>query len=182
MAYTKGDIVQHTAWMDASEILIKLKDEAAAAAVRLFYEEVERGDISVEGKMLEFDDASDSLSRDMFLIGNLIKSKHEFEKLQESKATLQGGRAVKFNEAVSELEKLFGIVEGLQDWDSDVGRAVASQSVEDALISTISSKPERISLLSSLLSDRYIGKEALAADEWIILERVLIKCGNSIMK
>ena len=177
-----SDNVQHTAWMDASEILIKLKDEAAAAAIRIFYEQVENGNISIEGKMLEFDDASDSLSRDMFLIGNLIKSKHEFEKLQENRAVSQGDRTAKFNETVSELEKLFGIVEGLQDWDSDVGRAIASSSIEDAFIITITSKPERISLLASLLSDSYISKETLDADEWIILERVLIKCGNSILK
>jgi hypothetical protein len=168
--------------MDASEILIKLKDEAAAAAIRIFYEEVDKGNISIEGKMLEFDDASDSLSRDMFLIGNLLKSKHEFEMLQENGAVSQGGRTAKFNEAVSELEKLFGIVEGLQDWDSDVGRAIASSSIEDAFINTITSKPERISILASLLSDSYISKEALDPDEWIILERVLIKCGNSLLK
>lgn len=177
-----GDNVQHTAWMDASEILIKLKDEAAAAAIRIFYEEVESGNISIEGKMLEFDDASDSLSRDMFLIGNLIKSKHEFERLQENGTALQGNRAARFSESVSELEKLFGIVEGLQDWDSDIGRAIASSSIEDAFISTITSKPERISLLASLLSDSHISKETLDAEEWIILERVLIKCGNSILK
>ena len=73
-------------------------------------------------------------------------------------------------------------MEGLQDWDSDVGRAIASSSIEDAFISTITSKPERISLLASLLSDSHISKETLDADEWIILERVLIKCGNSILK
>lgn len=173
------------AWIEAEDLLVKMREELMDRAIKLLNNEIEAGHIQVNGNALFSSEASADVENAVYLINNLIDdsgtlhqryneylSKNEGKRLSEAEAK-KFDELQKFVLSVEQLAMLMEYSRVLSSWADDASKNVNLKSVVSILKITIDKDEQRRTVVEFFTNNKDIANGALTKAELNVLRTAI---------
>ncbi|MGC8670059.1 MAG: hypothetical protein ACP5TL_02825 [Candidatus Micrarchaeia archaeon] len=156
------------AWLECSDMLLRAKNVLYGRALDLFYGEIKKGNISIKGKFVKFED-NGAQDKYEYLMLNMLQNKNSmedfFSKMQGNANPESRKKALEFIENVNMIDRLVELSRIFEEWADEALLRVKEKSIRELMLKGISNNPRRKEAVAALLDIEKNGNEGIFSEE-----------------